>query len=198
MKRLILFNEPNDLVMPGIKRLLFPDELENKKVAYMPSDGSVNKHEYTDMWEKICQEHSADFHYINNSKEGSEAENEIEKMLDCNILIITGGNTFTLLRNLRRSGMFEAIKEFAEKKEFVIAGFSAGAIVLTPCICTSGIKGADVNGVGIKDLSALGLVDFEFFAHYGSEWKEAADEYEKDCSHELRRVGNNEYIVVEL
>jgi len=70
--------------------------------------------------------------------------------------MITGGNTFTLLNQLRLSGLEETVKKFWQKGGVVLSGFSAGAIVLTPRIDVasqpSGIDPtdmADENLVGI-------------------------------------------------
>jgi len=132
MKRIILFSQATESNRETILNLIFTNEIENKILAYMPSDGANCPQKYQDEWIGYSRKYGAEFRYIDNSIENSSGE--AEKLLGANILIITGGNTFILLNNLRKSGLDKAVKEFAQKNEFVIAGFSAGAIVLTSTI----------------------------------------------------------------
>ena len=58
------------------------------------------------------------------------------------------------MNHLKKSGLDKAIIEFWKKDGVVLAGFSAGAIVLSPLIETARIYG-DVNEPGLTDLSGL-------------------------------------------
>jgi len=49
-------------------------------------------------------------------------------------LIISGGDPFQLLINLRESGLDRAIIQFTKRDEFILAGYSAGAYVPTPTL----------------------------------------------------------------
>lgn len=195
MKRIILFSTPESKNFKKILELTFPKELNNKILAYMPSDGADTKQEYTDIWQSFAKEHDSDFLYIDNSVE--EATKEIQKLLSANILVITGGNTFTLLRNLRRSGLDKAVLNFSKKDNFVISGFSAGALVLTPTIKICGLPNFDENVVGLKDLSGLKLVDFEVFPHYSESMKETLAEYRKKTSNEVKEITDDDYLLIE-
>jgi len=73
---------------------------------------------------RTVQENGAEFVEINNRKQ-REAGLEKNKLLRANILMITGGNTFKLLANLRKSGLDEAIKTVLEERQSCTAGFSA-------------------------------------------------------------------------
>lgn len=131
-------------------------------------------------------------------KWGGEAQKEKEKFLTANILTISGGNTFLLMRNLRRSELDKAIIEFTEKDELVLSGFSAGAIVLTPIIATSGIKGYDKNEIDLKDLTGLNILDFEVFAHYSDKWEEVVADYEETTENEVKKLTDDDYLVIDL
>lgn len=198
MKRILLYSSPDGKSFSKILDLTFPKSIKNKILAYMPSNGANTKQKYTDKWEKHAKDNNTVFVFIDNLKRNDEAKKEINKLLSANILVITGGNTFALLDNLQKSGLAEAVVKFSQKPEFVLSGFSAGAIVLTPTIATSSIKGYDENLVGIKDLTGLGIVDFEVFAHYSKQWKKAVKDYEKSTTNEVKKLSDEDYIEINL
>jgi dipeptidase E len=78
-----------------------------------------------------------------------------------------GGNTFYFLNSLRKAGLLNQLKTFAEKGG-LLTGLSAGAIMMTENIEMAGYPefDRDENVVNIKNLSALNLVDFLFFPHF--------------------------------
>lgn len=197
MKRIILFSTITETNRDTILNLVFTKEIENKVLAYMPSDGANCPQKYQDEWIGYSKKYGAEFRYIDNSIEN--AFGEAEKLLGANILIITGGNTFTFLNNLRKSGLDNVIKEFAQKNEYVIAGFSAGAIVLTPTIKICNLPDFDINEVELKDLAGLGIVDFEVFPHYSEqEHKDLLEKYRAQAKNEVREITNEDYLIIDL
>jgi dipeptidase E len=92
-----------------------------------------------------------------------------EDLLASDIVFLAGGNTFSFLSNLRRSGLLSVLQRFAVRGG-ILAGMSAGAHLLTPHIRLAGYPpfDCDENEVGLprRELGALGIVDFEFFPHY--------------------------------
>jgi hypothetical protein len=56
----------------------------------------------------------------------------------------------------------------------------------------------DENLVGLKDLTGLGIVDFEFFAHYGPKWEKVIFEYEKTTENEVKKLTDEDYLVINL
>ena len=93
-------------------------------------------------------------------------------------------------------GLDRAIKNFVKKDNFVLSGFSAGALVLTPNIKVCNLDKYDANKVGIEDYAAIGIVDFEVFPHYTEEdWRIFTD-YSKSTENTVRRMTDDEYIVV--
>jgi dipeptidase E len=80
------------------------------------------------------------------------------------VIYVCGGNSFHLLRDIRKTNFGEKIKE-AMKKDVVYLGVSAGSIVLTPKICIASIEPADENFDKVKNLSGLSIVDFEVSVH---------------------------------
>ena len=197
MRKIVLFSTPTPANIDKILELVFPKEIERKVCAYMPSDGANCPQKYQDEWKGYAEECGAEFIYIDNSKEN--ANDEFAKLLEATVLIITGGNTFKLLDNLRKSGLDKAIQEFANKKEFVLAGFSAGALVLTPTIEICNLPNYDKNEVGLKDLRGLDVVNFEVFPHYSEqEQKNILDKYKGRAKNEVKEITNDDFIVIDL
>ena len=92
---------------------------------------------------------------------------DLDKALGSDVIYLAGGNTFYFLHHLRKSGLLPLLKQFVGRGG-VLAGLSAGAIILTPHIGTAGspLPDPDDNDVKLKNLRALGLVRFEFYPHY--------------------------------
>ena len=195
MKRIILFSSPEGKHFQKILDLTFPKELNNKILAYMPSNGSETKQEYTNLWQGFTKIYESKFLFIDNSKD--DAGEEIDKLLSANILVITGGNTFTLLRNLKRLGLDKAILDFVKKDNYVISGFSAGALILTPSINICNLPNFDENLVGLQDLTGLGLVEYEVFPHYSHKQKRVLDAYRLRTRSEVKQITDDNYIVID-
>lgn len=83
------------------------------------------------------------------------------------LIFLGGGNTFYFLKHLKKAGMFAHFSKFL-KRGGVLCGLSAGAIVLTPHVHTATFPhfDCDENPWDMKNLSAMRLVNFEFFPHY--------------------------------
>ena len=200
MKRIVLFSQPSENNMDKLIKNLFPQEMENKVIAYMPTDGHLTKQKYTDYWCILAEKNNCKFVFVDNMILGEES-----KIENSNILLITGGNTFELLNNLRNSKLEKAIINFAEKEEFVLAGFSAGAIVLSPNINIasqpSGIDPTDMmdeNLVGVTDMTGLNIIDFEVWPHFYAEYdQKTLDKYQNMCPNKVVTLGDNEIRVVE-
>jgi dipeptidase E len=91
----------------------------------------------------------------------------LNEVLKSDLIFLGGGNTFYFLKHLKKEGMFEHFKKFL-KRGGVLCGLSAGAIVLTPHVHTATFPhfDRDENPWDMKNLSAMRLVNFEFFPHY--------------------------------
>lgn len=197
-ERLVLFSQPSPEVFEKLKTVLFPEYLTDKVFAYMPSEGdSLDNPKYTPIWQQFAESNGAKFVYIDNSKRGEEAETEKQKLLASNILVITGGNTFKLLNHLRQSGLAKTIKEFWQKGQVVLSGFSAGAIVLSPSINTAKTGAGDANELRITDLRGLNIVDFEIWPHYQPTQEAEVAEHKAKSNIDLKTIGNQEVIVID-
>jgi len=94
---------------------------------------------------------------------------EMNAALKSDVIYLAGGNTYYFLKHLRESGLLKRLRRFVERGG-VLAGLSAGAIIMTKDIRMAGYPPheADINEVRLKNLKALGLVDFEFLPHYSN------------------------------
>ncbi|HPG26508.1 MAG TPA: Type 1 glutamine amidotransferase-like domain-containing protein [Myxococcota bacterium] len=118
------------------------------------------------------------------------------------VVYLSGGNTFHFLHHLRRSGMLEALRRFALRGG-VVAGLSAGGILMTPDIGLAGYppfdRDEDEIGLSKRDRRALGLVGFDFFPHYrrSSRLREALLRYSRRSTRPLYACRDGSGIVVE-
>ena len=86
------------------------------------------------------------------------------------------------------------------KDDFVIAGFSAGAAILTPTInivTKEWSYGKDSNNVGLDNLAGLNLVDFEVLPHYTETDEESLEKYSKQSKYDVEPIPDDFYIVIE-
>jgi len=174
--------------------LIFPNQISEKRLAYLPVNGSQCPLKYQQEWQEYAQQYGANFEFINDIKKDSRGEDQ--RLLSCNILVISGGNTFELLHNLRQSGLDQAIKQFAQQEEFVLAGFSAGAIVLTPSIKICRQPGFDPNLIGLSDLTGLGLVNFEIWPHYQDHQQSLLESYRQQTQYEVEIIKDGEWRII--
>lgn len=198
-ERLVLFSQPSPVVFEKLKSVLFPEYLKGRVFAYMASEGD-NKEEnskHTPEWRQFAEGNRAKFIEIDNSKRGHEADLEADKIMSADILMISGGNTYRLLRHLRQSGLDRAIIKFWQKGNVVLSGFSAGAIVLTPSIETAKTGADEASKLGITDLTGLGVVDFEIWPHYDSSQNEEASKYRRGKQVDLKLIGSEDCLIID-
>lgn len=195
MTKLILFSEPQQDVLKRLSNELFVKQ--DMQVAFILSDGNhPNNPKYEEMWRKYIEKHGAKAINIDNSLRGEDAEIEIVNLKNADAVILTGGNTFAFLNHLKESGLDRALVDFARSNK-IIAGFSAGAIILSQSIQIAELPDLDENVVGIQNLSGLGLIDFDIFPHYKeSKHKEIVDEYEKQIGKTVKRLKDSDIMVL--
>ncbi|OGZ40373.1 MAG: hypothetical protein A3I20_01960 [Candidatus Portnoybacteria bacterium RIFCSPLOWO2_02_FULL_40_15] len=118
-----------------------------------------------------------------------------ERLNVCDVVYVSGGNTFHLLNETRKNGFDKWIKENIESKIYV--GTSAGSILATPTIAIATVEPADTNYAEITDLTALNLVDFEISPHSPEQLSfEINENYAKTISNKLYAIDDNTAIKV--
>lgn len=100
-----------------------------------------------------------------------------KKMAEFNAVYVRGGNVFVLRRAFAESGFDLILHEFAQRDDFVYAGFSAGACVL--CGSLNGLEfvdDPDIHPEKYKEQKinhGLGLIDFNIAPHFRSDHPES-------------------------
>ncbi|WP_180998584.1 Type 1 glutamine amidotransferase-like domain-containing protein [Campylobacter concisus] len=132
-----------------------------------------------------------------SSQDEPSCEDEILSAISqCDIIYISGGNTFYLLNELRKSCATQAIKN-AVKAGKIYIGESAGAIIAAPDTRYATLM--DENSAKTSDFTGLNLVDFFIVPHFGCEpFVEAARETMKKFGNscDLRPINNAEFIAL--
>lgn len=105
------------------------------------------------------------------------------RLADCDILWLSGGNTFHLLDQVRKTGFDKWLKEHIDDKVYV--GGSASSIVMTPTIQVASVEPGDENICGISDLTGLGYVPFEIEPHCDAARMNQIGEYAKTIDNSL-------------
>jgi dipeptidase E len=196
MANILLFSQLTETNKSTILNILFPNATTSKSFAYMPSGGAYGAESYIAQWENIANGYGVRFSVIDNA---SADPREGDKLLNADTVLISGGNTFQLLSNLRESGLDKTILEFSHKQDNTLAGFSAGALVLTPTITICNLPGFDKNIVGLDNLDGLGIVDFEIFPHYKKQSCETViNKYRKTTNNQVREITDEAYISLDL
>ena len=132
-----------------------------------------------------------------SSQDGPSCEDEILSAISqCDIIYVSGGNTFYLLNELRKSCAAQAIKN-AVKAGKIYIGESAGAIVAAPDTRYATLM--DENSANMSDFTGLNLVDFCVVPHFGCEpFTQATHEIMEKFGnlYDLRPINNTEFIAL--
>ena len=87
----------------------------------MQSDGSnPNNSKYESFWRSQIESHSAEIIPINTSLRGSAVETESNNIKNSDALILTGGNAFQFLAQLKESGLDTSIVKYEVEHELII------------------------------------------------------------------------------
>ena len=104
-------------------------------------------------------------------------ESKTEDLLNCDVIFLSGGDTRYFLKNLQDRNFISKIHNFV-KKGGVLVGASAGSILMTPNINITELDHGH-NTAKLKDMSALNLVDFEFYPHLNWNYDQTLNEIKK-------------------
>lgn len=180
-------------VMSRVAQIL-PKNPKEMKLAFIPTAGDPwgdNK-----PWMDADRKMLVDLGFqVEDFDLKNKTEEETRKILeDFDVLFVAGGNTFYLLNEAKKSGFDKVAREMVKVGKIYI-GSSAGSYLACPTIIAAGWKHADRNQVGLKDLSALGLVDFIVTAHYTDDYKEAVEKGKKTTNLKVVTLTDSQFIV---
>lgn len=135
------------------------------RIGYIPSGPDPDRHFFDDSKAYYAQ---CGFSLtINYDLDTDHTRAELDDLLACDAIHLSGGDTGAFLRRLRRSAMLEELRRWA-KSGGILIGTSAGAILMTPTIAVDALF-SERRPEDVEDGAALDLLPFEFFPHLNAE-----------------------------
>ncbi|MBU1202488.1 Type 1 glutamine amidotransferase-like domain-containing protein [Patescibacteria group bacterium] len=122
-----------------------------------------------------------------------ENPNKLKKF---DVIYINGGNPFYLLYYLKKSGADKVITHLVDRG-VIIVGISGGGVVLGPDINIVDYFDRKINTVKLEDLTGLNLTDTIIYPHYTKETEEKIKNYENKYKCKVRRLTDNQSVIVE-
>lgn len=194
MKKLFLASSFQDVadLLPD-----FEKNLKGKTITFIPTASIV---ETVNFYVKSGRKALEDMGLMVDELEISTASAEeiTSKLKQNDYIYVTGGNTFFLLQEMKRTGTDQLIKEEVNSGKLYI-GESAGAIVASADIeYAKGMDSID-EAPNLESFEALGLVDFYPVPHYNNPpfqvaSKKIIDTYSSTLK--LSPISNQEAILV--
>ena len=143
---------------------LIKEEIDNKKVAFIPT---ASLHEgytgYVGSARKLFKKLGASVTEIDIS---TEAYSTIQAVFeDADVIYFTGGNSFFLMDQLRKTETNELLKKELANGKLMI-GESAGAIICAPTIQYIEQMDEKPEDYSQEDNEGLDLIDFYVLPHY--------------------------------
>lgn len=143
---------------------LIREELDNKKVAFIPTASLREGYTgYVGSARKLFKKLGAAVTEIDIS---TAAYSTIQSVFeDADVIYFTGGNSFFLMDQLRKTGADELLKKELAKGKLMI-GESAGAIICAPTIHYIEQMDEKPEDYSQEDDAGLGLINFYVLPHY--------------------------------
>lgn len=143
---------------------LIKEEIENKKVVFIPT-ASINEGYtgYVGSARKLFKKMGANLTEIDISKEDFKTIEAVFEEMD--IIYFTGGNSFFLIDQLRKTGVDKLLKKELKKGKLMI-GESAGSVICAPSISYIEIMDEKPEDYSQIDDNGLNLIDFYVLPHY--------------------------------
>lgn len=184
----------NESIANALKGML-DREIDGVKIGFVPTAANTepgNKDWYV---RQMTDLYKYGFGYVDVVDISADGVDWKSRLADCDVILISGGNTFHLLNQIRKTGFADWFKENLGSKVFV--GISAGSIIMTPSIAIASVDDGDENLIDLKDLTGMKLVDFEVSVHTPeSVSHEGNKKYLEGIENELYGLDNNSAIKV--
>ena len=143
---------------------LIKEEIDNKKVAFIPTASLREGYTgYVGSARKLLKKMGASVTEIDIS---TEAYSTIQSVFeDADVIYFTGGNSFFLIDQLRKTETDELLKKELANGKLMI-GESAGAIICAPTIQYIEQMDEKPEDYSQEDDAGLDLIDFYVLPHY--------------------------------
>jgi dipeptidase E len=164
--KLVLYSGGGDKDNVGLdKAFLRLLEKKNPVVTFIPSSSYLSQEEF-----RSFVKHYSKFkitRFIHFPIDVPFDRIMFQEVMRSDAIHLAGGNTFYFLHSLRKAKLLPELRKFVERGG-VLTGLSAGAIMMTENIEMAAYPefDRDENTVNLKNLTALGLLDFLFFPHF--------------------------------
>ena len=175
---------------------LIKEEIDNKKVAFIPT---ASLHEgytgYVGSARKLFKKLGASVTEIDIS---TEAYSTIQAVFeDADVIYFTGGNSFFLMDQLRKTETDELLKKELANGKLMI-GESAGAIICAPTIQYIEQMDEKPEDYSQEDNEGLDLIDFYVLPHYlTAPFKKITERIMAEFSDlNIRAINNHQAIIV--
>lgn len=176
---------------------VFSPHTQGKRITFIPTASVVEKVTfYVKAAMRALEKLGAVIDVLDLS---SATKEEIDnKLRDNDFIYISGGNTFYLLQEMKRTGADQRIVEEVTAGKLLV-GESAGAIVTAPNIEYAKRMDSIRKATCLSNFDALGLVDFYPVPHYTNPpfQKSAHAIVETYASLNLKPISNHEAILVQ-
>ena len=142
-------------------------DLKGKKLVFIPTASLFEEYtDYVDEAKEAFENLGLNIEVLDVS---SAPKDLIRRTLQrCDLIYVSGGNTFYLLQELEKSGAKTIIREQVDEGKPYI-GESAGSIILAPNTSyAKDMDEAEKAAPQLKSFEGLGLVDFYPLPHYKS------------------------------
>lgn len=122
---------------------------------------------------------------------------ELEQIIkDKDIIFVNGGNTFYLLKYVKKSGFDKVLQSLLNTNKTYI-GVSAGTYIACPTIEQATWKYQNRNHSGLTDLSALNFIPFLITAHFKEEHRLIIENASKKMEYPLVALYDTQAMLVE-
>lgn len=176
--------------------ILLEEEILGKKIVFIPT---AALHEENAFYTNEDRKSLKKLGFIVEELEISNAtEEEIRKSItSTDYIFVGGGNTFFLLQELKRKGADKLIINHIEKGKLYI-GTSAGSIIMQKDIISDGTENLDIAPDLNGDFSALSIINFYLYVHYGHNYWGDDDQYISKyyAKLDLKKISDKQVITV--
>jgi len=183
----------NQLIADELKTLVGKDS-SHTRVGFIPTAANMESGNKDWYIAQLTNLHAHGFDWIDIIELADAAVDWRERLREVDVVFVSGGNTFHLLDQYRKNGFDQWLKN--ELGERVYVGVSAGSIVATPTIAVADIPPKDRNYANLRDLTGVGLVDFEIEPHCDKQRFETMKSYSETTAYPLYAIDDQSAVLV--